>query len=223
MSLAANAQRILFDIIKFFQPSAAKIIQNSWQKNLMKDVYYLHTPNTRIIKTRVMIRYCYERYMLGSIDCFVEWDEIVNFCFVEPFYKKTNIAYRRSSLHVLIKDANTYWWKSCWIYRRQLMWCKTRRSKISVDSWVLAKPNQCCTLSLRPWLVLHRIRIFLKNIYLHDLFSSRVLLAARTIYEGSTHRFVIAYMNNKISNTGKGITILNTWIINDNENGRYRQ
>lgn len=28
MSLAANAQRILFDIIKFFQPSAAKTTQN---------------------------------------------------------------------------------------------------------------------------------------------------------------------------------------------------
>lgn len=53
----------------------------------MKNVHLL-TPNTRIIKTRVMIRYCDERYVLRSIDRFIERDKIVHFCFVEPFYKK---------------------------------------------------------------------------------------------------------------------------------------
>lgn len=57
-------------------------------------------------------------------------------------------------LHVLMRHADTYWWKSCWIYRRQLMWCKTQHSKLSVGSWVWARPNQCCTLSSQPCLVI---------------------------------------------------------------------
>lgn len=44
----------------------------------------------------------------------------------------------------------TYWWISCWIYRRPPTWCKTRRSKISVGSWAWARPSRCCILFSRP-------------------------------------------------------------------------
>jgi len=124
----------------------------------MEEYVDLHTPNARIIKTRIMIRYCNERYVVGSIDCSVKWDEVVHFCFVEPFYK-TQICHTGGEnlydLYVMMRNYGyTYWWKSCWIYRRQLMWCKMRRSKKFVGSWVWARPNQCCTLSSWTWLVI---------------------------------------------------------------------
>ena len=58
----------------------------------------MHTPNARIIKARVMIRHCNERYVIRSIDRFVEWDKVVHFRFVEPFYKNTHTAVQEVSL-----------------------------------------------------------------------------------------------------------------------------
>lgn len=51
--------------------------------------YTVHTPNSRIVKARVVIRNCNKRYVLGSIDRLVKRDEVVYFCLVEPFYKNS--------------------------------------------------------------------------------------------------------------------------------------
>lgn len=159
----------------------------------MKNVHLL-TPNTRIIKTRIMVRYCDERYVLRSIDRFIERDEIVYFCLVEPFYKK-HIRHTGGALctcqdngrgYSLMKillniptAANVMQDATFQNNRRFLSFGKTQSMLYSFFTTMVG------------YSVLHWIRIFLENIRFYDL-SGRVLLqrVARTIYEGSTHRFV---------------------------------
>jgi len=126
-----------------------------------------------------------------------------------------------------MRHADTYWWKSCWIYRRQLMWCKTQHSKISFCSWVWARPNQCCTLSSRPWLVIAfyiRFGFLLISVCTTFFLVACYWQRARSKEAPLIDSLSLRYMYNKKTNkTGNGINVLNSWIINENENGGQRK
>lgn len=110
---------------------------------------YIGTPNSWIVKTRIVIRNRYERYMVRPIDRFVKGDKVIHFCLVKKFYNREKYTKYNISQHVYVYR-QTYWWISCWICQRLLKWCKMQQTTKSVCSWVWAVPNRCCILFPRP-------------------------------------------------------------------------
>lgn len=109
MSLAAKAQRIRFDKISLFQPSEAKTVRTTSAVGRPKkrvdgrkpkvgsDQKYgggahgVLTPYSGVVETRIVVGDRYERYVVGSIDRFVEGNQVVHFHLVEPFWKRRKI------------------------------------------------------------------------------------------------------------------------------------
>lgn len=53
---------------------------------------WIHTPNSGIVETRIMVGYCYKGYMIRSVHSLFERGQIVDFGFVKKFWMgKTKI------------------------------------------------------------------------------------------------------------------------------------